>query len=91
MTVGLSNTAAVVPPLSPQWISVSSTPTTNPANRGKPKGGCHECTHGKPLYLVAAEKAAARRGVSVETVLEEDLKRINEAVPYDFSDYEDLD
>ncbi len=44
---------------------------------------------GKPRYLLAAEAAAARRGVPVETVLEEDLKRLNES-DYDFTDYEDF-
>jgi hypothetical protein len=45
---------------------------------------------GKPLYLRAAEAVAARRGVTVETVLDEDMKRINEAL-YEFSDYYGID
>jgi len=44
---------------------------------------------GKPRYIQAAEAAAARRGVSVETVLADDLKLLqNDA--YDFSEYDNL-
>jgi hypothetical protein len=35
---------------------------------------------GKPLYLIAAEKEAVRRGVTVEAVLEDDLKRMKDYV-----------
>jgi hypothetical protein len=43
---------------------------------------------GKPLYLLAAEKTAERRGITVEAVLQEDLKQLMDA-SYDFSCYEE--
>jgi hypothetical protein len=43
---------------------------------------------GKPLYLIAAEKAAARRGCTVEEVLADDLKQMQDA-SYDFACYEE--
>lgn len=45
---------------------------------------------GKPLYLIAAEKAAARRGVPVETVLKEDLTNFVEYMSNGQVDYDEL-